>query len=531
MNTWKLRFARLLEVRHADPDQARRGRLLNILLLGLAALSGLGLIGDFITGQAPEAASLIILVPACEIAIAGLFALNRRSPRWAAWLFLIGLLVAISFSDTPHEVFSGRTTALLVVPIFASSLLLFPTASFIMTALASVVLLLLALAFHLQEPYSLIYTGGILVLTALVSWLASNSLESALADLRQLEERTRSILDSITDGVLAIAVTDQAVIIDANPSAAQLLKCAAPADLIGQELEHVLGEAAPEDWQIIRSTFQQEAAVAEWPVQLGRLVLTATIVPLRAPRANTSRTEKRLLLTLRNSTREAEAERLRDEFSTLLRQGIQTPLGIIEVLGEDLGKPQSSAARQSTAESLLGQVRRLKQTISALLDRDQLSRRRLDVQLAVASLPPCLEEIAQNVRSQTLAQGVRVLLDHLPLSPDQVTTDRHLLVQAGSNLVYHLLAQTQAEEILVRVGRKDLTHWLLQVTDYSTHDLPYGPLLSSTVRVTAEPTVNWLLAEQLVAALHGELQVGQNGKGQTLIQVLFDGLGASGRAQ
>ena len=525
MNTWKLRFARLLEVRHADPDQARRGRLLNILLLGLAALSGLGLIGDFITGQAPEAASLIILVPSCEIAIAGLFALNRRSPRWAAWLFLIGLLVAIAFSDTPHEVFSGRTTALLVVPIFASSLLLFPTASFIMTALASVVLLLLALAFHLQEPYSLIYTGGILVLTALVSWLASNSLESALADLRQLEERTRSILDSITDGVLAIAVTDTAVIIDANPSAAQLLKCAAPADLIGQELERVLGEAAPEDWQIIRSTFQQEAAVAEWPVQLGRLVLTATIVPLRAAQANTPRTEKRLLLTLRNSTREAEAERLQAEFSTLLRQGLQTPLGIIEVLSADLCAAQP-ASRSASSESLLGQVRRLRQTVTDLLDRDQLSRRRLDVQPATASLPPCLEEMAQAVRTQAHTQGVRVVLDHLPLSPDQVTTDRQLLVQAGRNLLFHLLAQTQADKVLVRVGRKDMKHWLLQVTDYPALDLPYGPLLSNTAPATVEPTVNWLLAEQLVAALQGELQVGQNGKGQTLIQAVFDGLGS-----
>jgi phosphatidate phosphatase APP1 len=168
----------------------------------------------------------------------------------------------------------------------------------------------------------------------------------------------------------------------------------------------------------------------------------------------------------------------------------------------------------------------LRQTVTDLLDRDQLSRRRLDVQPATASLPPCLEEMAQAVRTQAHTQGVRVVLDHLPLSPDQVTTDRQLLVQAGRNLLFHLLAQTQADKVLVRVGRKDMKHWLLQVTDYPALDLPYGPLLSNTAPATVEPTVNWLLAEQLVAALQGELQVGQNGKGQTLIQAVFDGLGS-----
>ena len=167
----------------------------------------------------------------------------------------------------------------------------------------------------------------------MISWLASRSLERALTQVRANEERTRSILDSITDGVLALAVTDQTVIIDANPSAARLLNCSTRSDLIGQLIETLFAKAAPEDWAIIRSSFHQDAAIAEWPVQIGRVVLTATIVPLRAPQIGSGRGEKFLLMMLRNSTREAEAERLQADVSTLIEQGLNTPLGIIESAG------------------------------------------------------------------------------------------------------------------------------------------------------------------------------------------------------
>jgi signal transduction histidine kinase len=172
-------------------------------------------------------------------------------------------------------------------------------------------------------------------------------------------------------------------------------------------------------------------------------------------------------------------------------------------------------------ESLLAQIRALRQTVSDLLDRDQLSRRRLDVEWKEVSLPHCLAEIEQSVRSKVAAQQVQLAVKYLPLSPDRVTTDVRLLVQAGRNLVYHLLAQTQAHEIKVRVGRKDPTHWMLHVTDYDDAALPYGPLLAQAALITPTATVNWLLAEQIVSALQGDLQVGQSGAGQILIQAVF----------
>ncbi len=523
-------WAALTRVRATDRDQARRGQVLSILLFTLIGTGSLLLPVTVLIypSATPAEQQSLLCLPLVIISMLAITSVNRRGNVRAAVLAFLGLMLAlIPFADTPVQVVDGRSTILFAIPIFAASLLLAPAASFAFAGLASVELLLFGLSVSYWAN-SYLYTIGLFFVMAVISWLASRSLERALTQVRANEERTRSILDSITDGVLALAVTDQTVIVDANPSAAQLLKRATRVDLIGQPIETVFAEAAPEDWAIIRSAFWQDAAVAEWPVQIGRVVLTATIVPLHAPQIGSGRAEKYLLMMLRNSTRETEAQRLQAEFSLLLSQGIHTPLGIIEMLGTDLCERHATltpAARQSAAATLLEQTRRLKQTVSDLIDRDQLSRRRLDVNLAAVSLPQCLTEIEQSVRQQAAGQGVRVTLKHLPLSPDRVTTDVRLLVQAGRNLVYHLLAQTHAAEITVRVGRKDLTHWVLQVTDYPDDALPYGPLLSGAPGTAPEPTVNWLLAQQVVTALQGELQVGQIVTGQTVIQVVFDGLG------
>lgn len=519
-------FARWDVVKTDDPDSARRGHILNLMLLILIALGlPMTLAGVLLYNYATVAEQqTLVTIPVTSIALCVIYGVNRTGRvRLSVTLFVVLLLLLIPCADTPQQVVDGRSTILFTIPIVAASLLLAPAASFAVAGLSVLDMLLISAVSGYWEE-SIIFTAGVLLVVATVSWLASRSLEYALAQVRSNEEQIRSILDSITDGVLALEVGAQtAVITAANPAAAQLLQQAQPTTLVGRDLEDILHEAAPEDWLIIQSALQQHGAIAEWQVQLDRIVLMATVVPLRAARSQNGQHGRRQLLTLHNATREAEVQRLQAEITDLISQGINTPLGIIEMLAEELRDNRRPTAWPSAVESLLAQVRSLKQTVSDLLDRDQLSRRRLDVDLKEVSLPHCLAEIEQSARAKVAAQHVNVVVKYLPLAPDRVTTDVRLLVQAGRNLVYHLLAQTQVSEIKVRVGRKDPTHWMLHVTDYPDEALPYGPLvLAQTTVITPQPTVNWLLAEQVITALHGELLVGQSGAGRTLIQAVFE---------
>src|SRR5215208_5868345 len=105
-------FARFTQVQAAITADQRRSRLLNILLLGVAAITILALL--ILT-----AASLLNLFPAAPILFVGTFAmiigigiclwLNRRgNVVLASSIFLAFITVVFAFVDTPAEVVKGR---------------------------------------------------------------------------------------------------------------------------------------------------------------------------------------------------------------------------------------------------------------------------------------------------------------------------------------------------------------------------------------------------------------------------------------
>jgi signal transduction histidine kinase len=190
-----------LTVPATHPDAARRRRLLNVLLLGFAALGSLLLIGTAAASLwlEPQRPGLFITGGLAVAGLLLLYWLNRRSHgSWAALLFVGLLVLAISQADTPREVVDGRSLFIFTLPILVSSVVLRPGAAFAVTALVDAVISLLALRHGLLPP---IPTLGVFFIFALVAWLAAHSLESALRQLRQVNrdldqrvaQRTRAL--------------------------------------------------------------------------------------------------------------------------------------------------------------------------------------------------------------------------------------------------------------------------------------------------------------------------------------------------
>ena len=237
------RTERVLVVNHFDPDIARRGRLLNILLLGLfvgsVVSASIALIFSFLSQWSNLSEGLVVIVSAvAALFTLGLYSLNRSGKvRPATIVFLVGLLVLVSFSDEPAQLIAGRSTIAYVLPIVMASVLLSPLASFVMAVLSGVALLMLALANGLLSDllFTVLVEMVIFFLVALVSWLSAHSLEQALADLRvinaeldrRVADRTRdlaealirvqlessknqAILESIADGVIVFDQAGQA---------------------------------------------------------------------------------------------------------------------------------------------------------------------------------------------------------------------------------------------------------------------------------------------------------------------------------
>ena len=196
----------LLEIHSDDPDNKRRGQLLNILLLGLAALSLLVLLATIIADLSAIETRVGPLYTGSFIMLGStilIFAINHYwSTQAAGILFLALFTSALVISDEPSQLIGGRSTFLFVVPIIMASFILSPWASFLMAGVTSLAVTIIALNLPGYVPPAPTMLGFFAV--ALVSWLAARSLEAALQDLRVLnqgleqrvEERTRELEDA-----------------------------------------------------------------------------------------------------------------------------------------------------------------------------------------------------------------------------------------------------------------------------------------------------------------------------------------------
>lgn len=203
---------RALEVPSTDPDDARRRKLLNILLLGVALLTSLmlgALVVTYITGvvTTDTLRELGFGTIALFLGFTLTFVINRYGAGWlASSLFLLLLTGVFSFADEPRQVVEGRSTFLLTIPVLMASVILRPWASFAVAGLSSLVISIIAfvrLEDYAQGTPPFPTMLGFFAF-AFISWLSARSLENALKDLRALnreldqrvEDRTKALREA-----------------------------------------------------------------------------------------------------------------------------------------------------------------------------------------------------------------------------------------------------------------------------------------------------------------------------------------------
>ncbi|RPJ37356.1 MAG: hypothetical protein EHM21_18145, partial [Chloroflexi bacterium] len=206
------RFSRLLDVHATDPDDARRRKLLNILLIG-AAVSSLAVAGltavvglSNLLGSPEEFVPIYLIGGAIFVLTAAVYAINRYiSGSLASTIFLVVLTLALPFTDIPQEVAAGRSLFVFVIPIVMASVLLRPHSTFIFALLGSLEIVVLALSIG-DIPNLPAIIGFFLI--ALVSWLSARSLENALKELtlvnRELDQRVIERTQDLSDALAQV---------------------------------------------------------------------------------------------------------------------------------------------------------------------------------------------------------------------------------------------------------------------------------------------------------------------------------------
>jgi len=539
-------FDAILNVPVSDPDDARRRRLLNILLLGtiIATLMGLlAVVIDVITRGPVDSAesqatlSGIVLV---TIGILGIYQINRRySGRLAALLFLLLLTGVFSLTDTPEQLTGGRSLFLFTIPIAMSSLILAPAASFLVAALSSGVIS--ALALSIGHSINLFGAIGFFML-ALVSWLSARSLEEALSELRAINanldqvviERTKAlaeslererieagrsqaILNSIADGVVVFDTNWNAIL--ANPALMGMLDL--PLELIVNKNFHDLLEhpkLSPKSRTLLHAMMEYDTQPPSFRIEWDKKTLSisaAQVYDYTKDRFANIGT----VTVFRDFTREAEVEKLKSTFVAIVSHELRTPLnailGYAEMFKEAVYGPMNDK-QVNMAERIMKNTHRLLGLINDLLDQAQMEAGKLTIQMAPVRPAELLENLHSVMDQSAYDKNLRLTSEIDDNLPEVLNGDAARLQQILLNLVNNSIKFTDHGTIHVKLFCPSGNKWGIQVSDTGSgipeSELPYifetfRQVEGTATRVHGGFGLGLSIVKQLVNLMNGDINV------------------------
>ena len=486
-------FDRLVDSPSLDPDDSRRRKTLNTILVFVVFLTGFMIIATtawILSGNPFSSAAAIYLVAvSLLVGSALLYFLNRVLAGWvASSLFLIFLMVVFAFSDTPQNLVDGRSLLVFTIPIIMTSMLLRPAYSFL--AAGAVVFELLVIIYMApQKPEMNYATIAIFFMAAAISWLSSRSLELALRDLRNInanldrrvEERTlafsealsrelveagknEAILASIADGV--VVFDEQGTSLVANQAMSQMLSVPQDA-LIGAPIERIFNTKTMTlaDLDAIRSLFSHsERAGASVRFRYGERTLLAKAAPVRASDDRASGT----VAVFRDFTREAEVEQMKNTFVATVSHELRTPLNAILGYAEMVRESVYGALSPSQAgvmERIEFSSRRLLNLVSDLLDQAQIEAGRLRIhneKFATSELADAVRLVMeQAAREKGLALDINTAAD----MPATLNGDSRRIQQVLINLAGNAVKFTKTGGVKIHFHTAGSDKWAFDVQD------------------------------------------------------------------
>jgi len=484
-------FQPLLTVRASDPEDARRRKLLNILLVGVMLITLIALVTIIVSavmgvaGEPWEVMLLFGMAVGALIGVAIIFAINRYRAGWlASALFLLLLTAVITFGDDAREVVAGRSLFMFAIPITMASVLIRPYASFILAGVTAVLISVIAISINIIPNTPAILSFMIL---ALVSWLSARSLEHALSDLRainrELDQRVaqrtqdlsdalsreqaessknQAILESIADGVIVFDKRGRAIV--ANASVAQLMGHS-PEEIMQNNIESLMAKDVDEaDREMTIKLLQDESLrTPSFKFRWGTKTLSVSFATVRSVSGVIGN-----VMVCRDFTREAELDRMKSAFLSMTSHELRTPLNAIlgysDMLQEEVYGSITSEQR-GTIRRITANTSRMLGMVNNLLDQAQIEAGKLAIHVE----PFAIENLIDDLRSvaTVLAEnkGLDLTCTIAPEVPSTLASDSQRLHQILLNLVGNAVKFTQKGSVGVRVFLPDADHWAFAVAD------------------------------------------------------------------
>src|SRR6266498_4932617 len=536
---------RFLTISTTDPDDTRRRRILNILVVSITALSLLAIVISLVSvySKAMVWENVALIVIGSLITILGMllvYSINAFfSGRIAAIIFLVFLTIVFALSDTPEQVSGGRSLFGFAIPIIMASILLVPWSSFVFSSISGIIVSVIAFSIN-SVPNSPAIIGFFVI--ALVSWLSSRSLEQALRELRTINanldqvvvERTKAlaeslererieagrsqaILNSIADGVVVFDTSWNAIL--ANPALTGMLDL--PLELIVDKnfrdlIEHP--KLSPRSRNLLRAMMEYDTQPPSFRIEWDKKTLSisaAQVYDYTKDRFTNIGT----VTVFRDFTREAEVEKLKSTFVAIVSHELRTPLnailGYAEMFKEAVYGPMNEK-QLNMSERIMKNTQRLLGLINDLLDQAQMEAGKLTIQMAPVRPAELLENLHSILDQSAHDKNLKLTSEIDDSLPEVLNGDGARLHQIWLNLVSNSIKFTEHGTVHVRLFSPYRNRWGIEVSDTGAgipeSEIPYifdtfRQVEGTTTRVHGGFGLGLSIVKQLVHLMDGDINV------------------------
>ncbi|MBN1992780.1 MAG: GAF domain-containing protein [Anaerolineae bacterium] len=278
--------------------------------------------------------------------------------------------------------------------------------------------------------------------------------------------KNEAILRGITDGVLVLDASRNIVLL--NPKAAEILEID-PTVAENQPLGQILGQSASAAALELTQRFYDNLLKALDELQAGRPsaefrldVEQKAVVVTLAPVALGGEERPSIVTVLRDISKEAEIERMKNEFISTVSHELRTPLTSIKGYA-DLLVSSNAAARlgelnpmqRRFVEVIQSNTNRLAHLVNDILEISRIETGRVKLDLEALDLVSLIQEVAISFEGQLVQKPMNFSLD-VPDSLPPVYADKARVVQILVNLIGNAWRYTPAgKDIIVRAQVKD----------------------------------------------------------------------------
>ena len=281
----------------------------------------------------------------------------------------------------------------------------------------------------------------------------ADQLGAALQAQQEEIAKSRAILESIADGVLVLDQHGRVLLV--NPAAEDLLGFAALA-LEGEHFRHILGlgetpvhrELAQALYGELREALDPDTGAGQMAEGSVRLEAGSRVLAMNtAPLVLSSGSVAGVVAALRDISREAEVERLKNEFISTVSHELRTPMTSIKGYTDLLFLGMAGGltdAQRNFLQIIKSNADRLTALVNDILDISRIETGRIGLVVEALHLTGIIDQVVASFREQYREKGVQLEWQP-PEELAEVRGDAARVTQVLSNLLANAWHYTPPE--------------------------------------------------------------------------------------